>query len=133
MAKGKVLADEIKDVGVGAGLVLDFGSQVLDLRSSTPPLSSETKHSRPNTVFLPYNLARNMLITSSDVMTPVSRLWSSTTGRVWRLYLSNSSATSFSSTPSCARTSGSWMSESMGVEGCASTNLASGNAAVRVA
>jgi len=26
MAKGKVLADEIKDVGVGAGLVLGFGS-----------------------------------------------------------------------------------------------------------
>ena len=76
MAKGKVLADEIKDVGVGAGLVLDFGSQV-------EHTSSEFRnHSNPNTVFLPYNLARNMLITSSDVMTPVSRLWSSTTGRV---------------------------------------------------
>jgi hypothetical protein len=28
MAKGKVLADEIKDVGVGAGLVLGLESQV---------------------------------------------------------------------------------------------------------
>src|SRR5271157_2313883 len=84
------------------------------------------------TTVLSYNFARSMLITSSEVMTPVSLLCSSTTGRVSRLYLSNSSATSFSATPSWARTSGSWVSESMGVEGWASTSLARGTAPTRV-
>ena len=39
-----------------------------------------------------YSLARSKLITSSEVMTPVNFWLSSTTGRVSRLYLSNSSA-----------------------------------------
>jgi len=47
-----------------------------------------------------YNFARSMLITSSEVITPVSLLCSSTTGIISRLYLSNNSATSFSPRPS---------------------------------
>ena len=56
-----------------------------------------TKDRRPTTVS--YRLARSRLMMSSEVMTPVSFLLSSTTGKVERLYLSNSSATSFSLAP----------------------------------
>ena len=45
---------------------------------------------------VPYSLLRSMAITSSEVMTPTSLLCSSMTGRVTRLYLSKSSATSLS-------------------------------------
>ena len=47
-----------------------------------------------------YNLARNMLITSSGVMMPIRWLLSSMTGKLSRLYLSKSSANSFSLAPS---------------------------------
>src|SRR5258708_6104139 len=79
-----------------------------------------------------YIFARSMLITSSDVITPFSLLWLSTTGRVTRLYLSNNSATSFSSTPSWEKTSGSWVRESIGVVGGARTILARGTAPTSV-
>src|SRR6266700_1987385 len=46
-----------------------------------------------------YRFARSRLMMSSEVITPVNFLLSSTTGKVSRLYLSNSSATSFSFTP----------------------------------
>src|SRR6185437_13317250 len=46
-----------------------------------------------------YRLARSRLMMSSEVMTPVNFLLSSTTARVSRLYLSKSSATSFSLAP----------------------------------
>src|ERR1700722_15886759 len=79
-----------------------------------------------------YSLARRMLITSSEVITPVSLLWSLTTGRVSRLYLSKSSANSLSLAPSRLETSGSWMRESMEVVPSARTILARGTAPTRV-
>ena len=54
-----------------------------------------------------YSLARSRLITSSEVITPVNLLWSSITGSVRRLYLSNRSANSFSSASSRHEINGS--------------------------
>jgi len=79
-----------------------------------------------------YSLARSRLITSSEVITPVNLLWSSITGRVSRLYLSNSSANSFSPAPARHEISGSWVRESNGVSGEARTSLAKGTAPASV-
>src|SRR4051812_40113356 len=79
-----------------------------------------------------YNSARNKLITSSDVMTPVNFLSSSTTGSVTRLYLSNNSATSCSPAPASHEISGSWVSVSKTSSESASTNLDNGTAPARV-
>src|SRR6185312_6716219 len=70
-----------------------------------------------------YSFARSRLITSSEVITPVSLPSSSTTGRVIRLYLSNSSATSFSLAPAWQEIRGSMLSGSKGSVGWASTSL----------
>ncbi len=55
----------------------------------------------------PYSLARSMVITSSEVTTPTSLRCSSITGRVTRLYLSKSSATSLSLVSFWVKISGS--------------------------
>src|SRR5579864_5529289 len=72
-----------------------------------------------------YSFARSRLITSSEVITPVSLPSSSTTGRVNRLYLSNSSATSFSLAPAWQEIRGSMLSGSKGSLDWASTSLGS--------
>src|SRR5216683_5995036 len=79
-----------------------------------------------------YRFARSRLMMSSEVITPVNFLLSSTTGSVSRLYLSNNSATSFSFAPAWVEIRGSCVSASMGVSGVASTSLASGTAPARV-
>lgn len=61
--------------------------------------------------------ARSMLMTSSEVTTPTNLLCLLMTGRVSRLYLSKSSATSFSEVVSWLRIRGSWVRESIAVEG----------------
>ena len=63
---------------------------------------------------------------SSEVMTPVNFLLSSTTGRVSRLYLSKSSATSFSLALARVEISGSWVSESMARVGAGQHQLGEG-------
>src|SRR6266498_1896973 len=73
-----------------------------------------------------YNFARSRLITSSEVITPVSMPSSSTTGRVSRLYLSNKAATSLSRHPAWQEISGSCVSDTSLSSDFASTILASG-------
>src|SRR6185312_1363853 len=58
-----------------------------------------------------YSFDRNMLITSSEVITPTNFLSLFTTGRVSRLYLSNNSATSISPVCSSQEIRGSWERE----------------------
>src|SRR5437868_14854428 len=79
-----------------------------------------------------YSFSRSKLMTSSDVMTPVNLLWSSTTGSVRRLYLSNSSATSRSDASAWQEMSGSWVRASSGVVGDASTSFDSGTMPAKV-
>src|SRR5215469_1788554 len=81
---------------------------------------------------LGYSFWRRRLITSSEVITPVRRLASSTTGKVSRLYLSKSSATSFSEALAWQEIRGSWVRASKGVAGVASTILARGTVPERV-
>jgi hypothetical protein len=77
MAKGKVL--RVRNLKM-AELVQDgFSDLGLDLAPGEGP-AYVTALPATNTAF--HNFARNMLITSSEVMTPVSLLCLFTTGRV---------------------------------------------------
>src|ERR1035441_9151588 len=79
-----------------------------------------------------YSLARSIAITSSGVITPVSWLCSSITGNVSRLYLSNSSANSFSFASSWQEMRGSWDKARRGVEEVDRTIFTRGTAPARV-
>src|SRR5581483_3883993 len=115
---------EVDKVGAVQQL-LDF---VLQRNSHVEPPAKKMSPERTRI----QSFARSMLMMSSEVITPVSRLASSTTGRVIRLYLSNSSATSFSSAPAWVEMSGSCVRDSRGAVGWARTILESGTAPARV-
>src|SRR5437879_13006004 len=78
------------------------------------------------------SFSRSRLMTSSEVMPQVRRFFSSTTGRVSRLYLSNCSATSFSEASALQEIRGSWVSASKGGVGEDKTSLDGGTVPARV-